>query len=256
MLTPLLMANAPAPNVRVTEYHDFTQSFVLKSEAIDPDDFHKFDYTFTVTNTGQGYILHSYIDGPDFQLYDFDEDGVDCFGRRLIAPNQEVTKVYYGSANVDFNEVQYTMECRAYQEFIDNPFLSQNVEVREDQIDDRFIYTVIFDSNFKVQSSDYEYGIITEVTYKGETFYVHNEVNKDNEFEFAYTKDKLELDKLSIKPIKMTRGPKYKSHAGQVIMGIIIAILVIAGITVLGIGAGIFLIIFFSIRKSRRDAEA
>ncbi len=246
VFVPLLMANAPAPEVHPGKYEGVTVSFVSKEEKDTEYGMH-YLYSFNVTNTGNGYLsrVHASYENSSFFLDEYNQ----MFGDIVIAPGQTRLIVDDLTTDKDISGSPNYFEAYAYQEFIDNAFTDNEISIREDRSGDYYRYYVSFNTGVNLKDRKSEFGVISEITYKGETVVTHHELSSSNEFYLYGGYEELDLNDLTIKNIKMTRSDAYQSPIGTVLEVVGIVSLVCLGIILSGV---IFVIIFFSVRKAKK----
>ena len=254
LFTPLLMANSPAPVVRPETYNDFSTTFISKEKAPQYGS-DQWKYTFEVFNTGKGYITSTFIEADPVYggLYDYGDDS-QRYDEIVIAPGKSAVLSFTSSFEKDFTTDEYKATCSAYQDFVDEAFTSDRKEIRlDDSHEGVYHYYLSFDTSVDLDKREYEYGLIVEVIYKGETRYTHCDLNSTNETHLLYSKEKLDMDELTIGEMVMTKGPRYKSKIGPLFNAIAIILIVGAAILVSGV---LFVIIFFSIRAARNKKRS
>lgn len=249
---PMLMANAPAPTPRPSEYEDYTIS--VSDVQKHTEDVIYYRYSYDVKNTGEGYISDIYVNlRRSDNSYDYDNlEGISfdsIFYDSLIIPHQEITaigKSRLSEPSIDnYKEVHYT--ASAYIDFADDVTVTGDYELT----------TLSYDNAYKVNISlegtkkgDYYYGVIFKITYDGEDHYVHSDemrgfdIRVNNHFD--YTK------LTNIEVVKVTKTDAYHSHVGEVLTGIAIVFFVCF---ILVISMGIFAAIFFPIMQKKRRAR-
>lgn len=243
ILSPVLLANAPVPRVNPGYYDDFHCVYDHKTSELDEYGNTVYKYVFKVTNDGEGFIstlsvdsevLHEYVDGEP-----------SIFGNELVYPHESRLFSVLSSVDFDPSSVEFTYHCEAYQQFVDG-FTTDKKDIRVDARDGRYYYYVEFDTNINIKKDNkHEYGAITNVEYKGDKFLTHHEIDYNYEFYLCSSDEELDLEQLSIKKMFMTIGPAYNSGFSQ----LAIAFVIVLGMIL--VGGGIFLIIFFSTKKSR-----
>ena len=119
-------------------------------------------------------------------------------------------------------------------------------------MEDSNTYYVKIDPQVKLNFSDYEYGVITEISYKGETYLSHHQIKGDNEFLLTRTETPLDVDEITFVNMIMTKDKAYKSGIGTflLVLGIIVGVGIIALL-----GGVIFIIVFFSVRAARKKKK-
>ena len=246
---PLLMANAPAPEVHPAKYEDVTVTFVSKEEK-DTEYGTHYLYSFNVTNTGDGYLsrVHASYENSYFYLDEYNN----MFGDIVIAPGQTRTLVDESVSDKDISGSPSSFEAYANQEFIDDAFADNEISIREDHSGDYYRYYVSFNTDVNLKDRKYEFGVISEITYKGETIITHHELGSTSEYFLYGGYEELDLSDLTIKNIKMTRSDAYQSPIGTIFEVVGIVLLVCLGIILSG---AIFVIVFFSVRKARRKKQ-
>lgn len=257
MLSPLLMANAPVPQVNVDKYDAFTCTFKSKTEEVDSDSNPYYSYKYDINNTGTGYLKSVSISYPNKKgsAYLYKSHGL--FGDELIAPGKADVLSFGTTLEYDYSTEPFTYSGNAYQRFVADAFTSERKEIRVESYYGSYNYYVSFDSNVNVtrNNRDYDYGIIISITYKGTTYVTHHELKSNNEFFLCNSSEELDLSQLTINEMIMTYSDAYKSAIG-VVFTVIVVILAIGGVFLAG--GVIFVCIFFPIRaykKKKRLAE-
>ena len=251
LIVPLFMANSPAPVVKAKDYKDFTCEYLSKTKKTDSYGEDYYSYEFSFTNTGSGYIKGGHVSCDEFDLYLY-INTTSLFGYVVIGPGE--TKTMDVGLKVDHETVTNPKyKCTAYQDFMENAFTSDKKEITVNSESGNYVYTVNFDAD-SVRDAGYKYGIISELTYKGEKYVTHHEIGQiGTSFTLCNSEEELDLSQLTINKLVMTRS-KYETST---IAYVIYAILIILGVgLVFIVSGGIFLIIFFSIRKARRRKAA
>lgn len=253
-LSPFLLANSPAPMVRSEEYTDFTCSYLAREEIEDLSSEGRFLYNFEVSNTGTGYIEYIYVQSDiiNGNLYGYDP----IFDDLVVLPGQ--TSVLSLRTNKDINMEGYngTYHGRAYQQTIENAFDNYSVEI-EERISDyssynTYSYYVSFNTKVNIANNKYEYGLVVELTYKGQNYAMHRDLDSTNKFYLCSTSDQLDLSQLAINKLTMTKGEKYKSGLGTFLVVCLIIFIVFLALSVSGI---IFAIVFPFARRARRKRQ-
>lgn len=249
MVVPLLMGNSPAPMVRPHEYDNFSCSFVSKTKETDQEDKEVYVYTFEVVNSGDAYIDNITVKYPslDFASYMHGEDSL--FGETIIAPGKTDNLYLRSYKEYDFSTSEGTFTCNAYQDFVKDAIKIENSVIRAD---DSNTYYVKIDPQVKLNFSDYEYGVITEISYKGETYISHHQLSSNNEFFLTRNDTPLDVDQITFVNMIMTKDKAYKSALGTVLL--VVGIIIGVGMIAL-VGGVIFLIVFFSVRAVRKKKK-
>ena len=258
MLSPLLMANSPAPHVEPGDYKAFECKYVSTTKVDNVDSAGKtyYSYNFNIRNLGEGYIESVRVSCESFTgyLYNFSND----FSSNVIAPGKEA--IYYYRTTQRYEHIandthKYT--CKAYQEFVNDAFTTDKKEITVDTYksdsETYYYYYLSFDSDIDTKNNDYRYGIIADVTYKGENYFTHVEYGEGNKVcLYSGLTEPLEIDELTVNNIKMTRSKRSGSAAGNIFLAIIIILAIFGVLLLSGI---IFVVIFFTvlgIKKARR----
>ena len=255
MLSPLLMANAPVPQVNVDKYDAFTCTFKSKTEEIDSDSNPYYSYKYDINNTGTGYLKSVHISYTNKKTSAYLYKLNDLFGDELIAPGKADVISFGTTFEDDYSLEPFTYSGNAYQCFVTDAFTSERKEIRVESHYGSYNYYVSFDSNVRVSNSDYDYGIIISITYKGTTYVTHHELKGNNEFFLCNSSEELDLSQLTINEMIMTYSDAYKSPIG-VVFTVLVVILAIGGAFLAG--GVIFVCIFFPIKaykKKKRLAE-
>ena len=249
---PMLMANAPAPDIRPEGYKDFSISYANKKEY-DGEEFYY--YSFNFVNKGSGYIEtiniannKDYSDANYLSLYirNFFSDSL--FLDTLLPPNFE-GEVKGGSKRSvdDIGKIKATVY--AYDNFANEVTVNGTKQVKyKSMYDGNYVYTI--DLSFDGRDRErYDYGAVVKLAYEEKEYYVS--VSSFREFSFETT-ESLDLSKLVINEIIPTRSETYGYGTGRVIA--IIVIVVLVGFALL-VSMGIFSAIFFPIMRRRRRAR-
>ena len=250
-LAPLLMANSPAPIVRANEYNDFSCSYLSREEVEDTNYNGRYLYNYKVTNNGTGCIESVLIQSTSIHGYIYAEN--DIFDDLVVLPGQ--TGILSLRTNNDVNPEgeELTYRGLAYQEFIQDAFINYDVEIEEKtstySSSPEYSYYVSFDTTVDIKKNDYEYGLIVELTYKGQKYAMHRDLDNSEEFYLCSTKEQLDLSQLTIDKLTMTKGPKYKSALGTFIVIVVVIFITFCALSVGGI---IFAIVFPIARRAKR----
>ena len=248
---PMLMANAPAPTPRPSEYNDYTIS--VSDVQKHTEDVIYYQYSYDVKNTGEGYIsvIYTNLRRSD-NSYDCDILDNDAFSGvfydSLLIPHQEATVL--GSSRLsepsidNYKEVRYS--ASAYIDFADDVTVTGDYEL-----------TTLFHNTYKVNISlegtkknNFYYGVIFKITYDGEDYYVHSDEMQGFDIR---VNDHFDYTKLTnIEVVKVTKTDAYHSHVGDVLTGIAIVFIVCFFLV---ISMGIFSAIFFPIMRKKRRAR-
>lgn len=250
---PMLMANAPAPTPRPSEYEDYTIS--ISDVQKHSEDVIYYRYSYDIKNTGEGYISDIYVKlKRNDNSYDYDNlEGISfdsIFYDSLIIPHQEITAIgKYRLSEPSINnykEVRYT--ANAYINFADDVTVTGDYELTK---------VSYASSTYKVNISlegtkknDFYYGVIFKITYDEQVRYVHSDEMQGFDIR---VNDHFDYTKLTnIEVVKVTKTKAYHSHVGEVLTGIAIVFIVCF---FLMISMGIFSAIFFPIMRKKRRAR-
>ena len=250
---PMLMANAPAPTPRPSEYMDYTIS--VSDVQKHSEDVIYYRYSYDIKNTGEGYITDIDVNlRRSDNSYDYDNlEGISfdsIFYDSLIIPHQEITAI--GKSRLSepsinkYKEVHY--KARAYINFADNVTVTGDYELTKVN---HSINTYKVNISLEgTKKNDFYYGVIFKITYDEQVRYVHSDEMQGFDIRvndlFDYTK------LTNIEVFKVTKTDAYHSHMGEVLTGIAIVFIVCF---FLMISMGIFSAIFFPIMKKKRRAR-
>ena len=252
LLSPLVMANAPAPQVSSSPYNDFTMAFV--SKVVNPEGSEGvFEFHYNVTNTGTGYLkdMQAQKDGRNESYITIDDE---YFGDIVLGPNQ--TKEIKLYSTIDFETAEgISFTGLGFSEFLDNPFKDNDFKVEIDQQYTTSTYYVIkANFNFDVDESGYRFGAIIDATYKGEDISIFNrDLYSDGRIEFGYySETPLDLEQFTINNIKIVKTEYHSPYSFLSDAFKVLEIVAIVTISVI-MGSGfLFLCIFFPIREVRK----
>ena len=244
MLTPLLMANAPVPGVHPKSYDSFTCEYASREEASEG----KYRYNFNVTNTGEGYIADIYVQSQGGDIYGYLRPENNLFGNPLIAPGDSETRYVYG-VDVDPSTLTFNHSVQAYTQFYDG-FKTDKKDVTV--IFDGAIYYYYVQVDLKiniVSDTNHDYGFITEVTYKGHKYVTYHYGYSNTEVQLGSSNFELDMEQFSVDKILMVREDAYNNGV-DVFFTVLFYIIIIGSILL--VSGGIFVAIFFSVKKARR----
>ena len=250
---PMLMANAPAPTPRPSEYEDYTIS--VSDVQKHSEDVIYYRYSYDVKNTGEGYISDISVnftsnDGTYHNDYLQNESFDAVFYDSLIIPHQEITalgRYRLSEPSVDnYKKISYS--AYAYSNFADDVTITGNYALEKASYGSNTYKVNI--SLEGTKKNDFYYGVIFKITYDGKERYVHSDEMQG--FDIKVTND-FDYTKLTnIEVVKVTKTDAYHSHVGEVLTGIAIVFFVCF---ILMISMGIFSAIFFPIMKKKRRAR-
>lgn len=252
LLSPLVMANAPAPQVSNSPYDDFTMTFISKTSNPDGSEG-VFEFHYNVTNTGAGYLkeIRAEKDSRN-EAYLTIED--EHFGDIVLGPNQtKEVKIY---TTIDFETTEgISFTGSGFSEFLENPFKDNDFTIEIDQQYTTSTYYVIkANFNFDVDESGYRFGAIIDATYKGEDISIFNrDLYSDGKIEFGYySETPLDLEQFTINNIKIV---KTEYHSPYSFIGDAFGVMRIIAIVFVAVfmgGGFLFLCIFFPIREVKK----
>ena len=258
--TPMLMANSPVPQVTPDPYKDFSYSYLSKTQT--GDDYQGrpyYSYKFDVTNSGEGYIdsINIKLDSTvsSYRCYRFYDDR---FGSLLLSPGKSAVYQFVTLENVNVIPANVAATATAYVKFVDNAIKEYNEPYIKD---DGYGYKSLrFDYKLNnIYEEGYLYEMIINFDYDGVNYSINRRIiaNIGDETEYLDIyrdqEDQFDLDisKFSINKVLVTKGEYTRyTYFGDVLRGIGIVLLVCLGILASG---GIFCLIFFSIRRARRN---
>lgn len=224
LLSPLLMANSPAPQPSMEIYGDIevTATYVgLSGES--------YKYELQIHNVGAFHAMcspYSYLSLNGEYTYGDFENGI--FEDELIAPGQTATKYFLSSKELTLNpsEDHWFMYC--YNQ-VDENVTFNNLSVSK-----------VEDKKYKVNGDikgigDYYYSYAFDVTYDG-VDYSFDSHFKDFQFD---TYEDLDLSKLTIKKATAYRSgyKTYNNGFGTfllvcgIVLGVGFGLMVVGGIT-------------------------
>ena len=256
-LLPMLMANAPAPEVRAQSYNDFEARIV--KEEVSADDPSLYDYTFFFKNTGVGYISNFYIEeetdsssfGDFFGGYGFDS----IFPDAVIVPNGELESVRTSHVKIKDTSTFFS-ECHAYFDFADDVIVEGDLSVKKsDSGKNGYQVNVTLSGG---NEGKYDFGLILKLIYDNNEHYVA--VDKFRNFTFD-TADDFEINKLTkVEAVKVTRSTTYgygsNNNIGSAFMTILFMPFVVIFCTLfLILGVTVFCVVFFSILARRKKEK-
>ncbi len=250
-LTPLLLANSPAPFRGPVEYEDYEVSSF--SSSLDGGTYKN---SFVLKNTGEGYLSLSWLD--------IQQDRTDLYSPahpedELLAKNGAKEITFTSSRAL--SQSALTFSVYGYKEFIvDDAATFTNysaVEKETLQEDGKTHFRYSFTVEFSKNTEDFGnfYAPIFEVTSGGKTYYFHEDMLLT---EYAIeTATDLDVNDMSISCHKFIEAYEYyRNHGRETDYGAFaeaaIMMLLIFCIIAFVVPGGIFLIIFFSVRHARR----
>ena len=259
ILSPLLMANSPAPFAYPDEYKDFTYTFVDCTNI--SDDIYLVEYI--LTNKGDGFIKLDYstLEYKD-DIYQFIDLPCD-----LLAPSSSINLSFYSEEQFD-NTSEISLNCLAFEEvdrslmnitFIDTSSIYKtSYSYYDDNNNKDETFTYKFYVNYdKEEDPDYFHSLIYRVTYLDNEYYFYS-YSLYSHISFSTTLD-MKTSDIKIDDFIAVRGRKTDSdnvvineETSNVIASIIlfIAIFNLASLFIGGLGGLIFLFIF--IHKKRK----
>lgn len=251
-LTPLLLGNSPAPIVYPDEYEDFSCSFYSKEPTTDIYGDNVYKYTFKVDNIGAGYIEHIYVSNAENTFWGTGEGDRSIFGYSLVCPDESGYLSFTSNKDYDAASAEFSYQCFAYQKFVTGVTFHPT-SVRHEVINGQHYYYAIFETNVDIEGDrKHEYGAIATITYQDVKYVSHFDVNKNSEFFICASDEELELSKLNVDQLLMTKDV---AHGYGGYFAFILYLALFGGLIVLGSGV-IFVIIFFSIKAARRRKAA
>lgn len=250
---PMLMANAPAPTPRPSEYEDYTIS--VSDVQKHSEDVIYYRYTYDIKNTGEGYITDIYANlRRSDNSYDYDNlEGISfdsIFYDSLIIPHQEITAIGKSrlseSSINNYKEVHYN--ARAYINFADDVTVTGDYELTKvSYANNTYKVNISLEGTKK---NDFYYGVIFEITYDEQVRYIHSDEMRGFDIKVAESFDFTKLTNIEV--FKVTKTGAYHSNIGEILTGIAIVFFVCF---ILMISMGIFAAIFFPIMKKKRRAR-
>lgn len=247
-ILPLLMANAPAPQVFQKEYKDYQLTFVSE-ERIETNTY---AYYYNLKNTGTGYISYIYIhkdtDNEYFSAYRENKINGFIFEDTLYEPGFDQTITFVSNKKAsDINKVK--VNCQGYNMFDKDVAINGTKKIallRSSGEYEYREYTYRIDLDLETNGSDYNYGAVLKLLYEGSTYYV--KVDERNDFYFtAY--EELDLEKLTLQDVTVIKSKPYYSDVFNAI-GIVVFVIIFGFFLLLSFG--IFAAIFFPAMARRR----
>ena len=167
-VTPLLLANSPAPHAHTTPYENYSVSSISYTPSIDQVGVNVF--SLQLDNTGEGYICFS----MSYLEIDIDDEQVDFFseyGYFGIAPGASLKlKGRCQTSETDLNKihVRYVEAFETFQR-IECSAKYSKYEIFENDSDngDHKEIHYYFDIDYTMPDKDYYYSYIVEYTVNG-----------------------------------------------------------------------------------------
>ncbi len=260
IVLPTLMGNAPAPQVFTQTYKDYQLTYLNVEQ-----DGEYYLYHYNLKNIGNGYISSLYIkeeskddyfvgslfSGGNYRVYPF-------FGDGLFQPGFD-DEIVFRSLKEANNINKVSVDCVGYNTFDPDVTISGTQQLslyrKEDQsINLRCYYKL--DVSLEYQNdSDWNYGVVANINYDGNTYYI--KIDARGGF-IVETSQELDLTKLTINDLTVIKSHSYGYGCRGNAQKIMIIFLVIVFIFALMISFGIFAAIFFPAmaRRRRRRRQA
>ncbi len=215
MMSPLLVANSPAPYPSSSCYDDIKVD--CKFDAMWDLGRH---YNVTIENTGDNYVLLS--EG-------FYEDGglhfstsISPFKKGVIAPHKTIASGFVSKTEDDFEDENIVWHAHVYDVKDENATFS-DFAVKESRQNS---YSITFKSK---GVGDYYYALIVGLEYDGEEYFIECDYSAKSKNSSGFnTYNPIDLDKLEVKSVAAYRS-NYKANKGWGSMLIIFA-LVLSGV--------------------------
>ena len=223
MMSPLLMANSPAPLPAKTLYSDIEVVCEYKGVI---DTGHSV-YDVTVKNTGDGFALvnnslYSENNGEHLSM----KLSSSLFKNEIVGPGGCKQFTFATKKTGDFTNPTNVWQTETYAQKDESASFT-NFEVSK--ISERD-YRIDFNSK---KLGDYYYSVVVEYEYDGQTYYTDNSFSKNGKSLSFYTQTDLDLDKLEVKNITAYRS-NYKTYKGGIAaLGFIIFISILLGLLII-----------------------
>ena len=250
IIFPALMANAPVPQVFDKEYKDYELTYVGHEQNGE-----KFDYTYRLKNTGEGYINYVRLEYETKDTfyglsYYSEYERVGVFRNIVLEPGFDRNIVMSRTDEIP-NIKKLKPEVKGYALFdTDVAITGTKAVTLGNHYDDEYYYTI--DLELEYSDSNWNYGAVLKLNYDENIYYVKVDERGGYRLE---TNAELDLTKLSILDVTVIKSRPYMY--GIVDAFTIIAIVFIACFAVL-ISGGIFAAIFIPtmVRRKRRRRAA
>ena len=246
---PALMANAPVPQVFDKDYKDYELTYVSHVQNGD-----KYDYTYHLKNTGDGYINYVHLEYETrseyyiLSYYTESEHSV-VFKDTVFEPgfDQDIVMTAYKEIP-DVKKLK--KEVKGYAQFDESIVISGTKEVTKDKSYSGNYYKV--DLYLEYSDTNWNYGAILKVNYDENIYYVKVDARDGYHIE---ANEEIDLTKLTILDVTAIKSRPYMY--GVLDGFAIVAIVFIVCFFIL-IGGGIFAAIFIPtmVRRKRRRRAA
>ena len=234
-VSPLFLANSPAPYATVEDYTDI--SVVCNSVT---EVSNGYAYDLSVTNTGDYYALlnQGMIINDRYFYGDVEEE---LFFEEAIAPKQSKTFKYVSTEKYeDLENAKWAMRAFTY---LDSGITFSDLSI---EYQGNKMYAI----NGKGKGDgDYYYCCIMELTYEDTTYYVSSKLNFNKKLAYFTTTQEIDASKITLKQITAYRSVYNTYKGGKILAYIIYGFIGLIILFVLLIPAAI--IIPVSIAKSR-----
>ena len=240
-ILPLLMANAPAPQVFEKEYKDYSLTFASE-ERIETN---KYAYHYNLKNTGTGYISYLYLYKESNNEYfsavlDNTINGI-IFNNSLYEPGFDQAVTFVSNKKVsDINKIK--IKCEGYNMFDNDVTITGTKKIALLRSSGEYEYREYeyrIDMSFESTNSEYNYGAVLKLLYEEKTYYV--KVDERNSF-YLTAFEELDLAKLTLQDVTVIKSKGYYSDTTNFFT--LVAAIFVVGFFML-ISFGIFAAIFF-----------
>ena len=210
MLSPLLMANSPAPYPDLYDYRDLNVTTSFLDKANDQELGEVYRYSVTVNNTGDSLALlnHGINLETDHEGYYSTERGT-IFYDEVLMPGKTETVIISCTNEMNFDDENDQWMTETLINRDDNVTFS-NISVEEKN--------GYYQLNAKIKGTgDYYYTSIVELEYDGEIHYIEVRITTGKMMSSFDTSETLDLSKLKVNSITAYRSTN-NTYKGGVIL--------------------------------------
>lgn len=241
LMSPLLMANSPAPMPSSGTYENINVTFVLdKSEGS------KKFYDVKVENTGDNFALINYnLRGYISSDYIYTDLVPLLFKSEVVAPSKSVHYSFETESDFDYTDENIEWTTEQYFEK-DDDVTFNNITFSEYK--DKY-----YKMSFKTHNlGDYYYSLILELEYDGNTYYIDSHLSRsDTKSAYFETYESLDLSKLKATNVYAFRSNYHTYKGGQILAWIVYGFIGLVAFAILLIPPAI--IIPISIVRYKRN---
>lgn len=243
LLTPLLVANSPAPSPTEKDYDNIAVTTTFLSQ----DEYNNYHYRLKVENIGEEYAGMFHYGGFRFAnttVYPLDESDF-LFDNEMISPHKSKVLEVYSTSQLDLDNDKFKWVTWAFDNpdadvtFSDNPTIKL--------LDDKRYEMEVDIKNM----GDYYYAVVAEVDYDGVNYAFYF----SSDSKIFRTNQDLDLSRITITKLSAYRSSYNRYHflgvnwelVLQVIFWVLLGTIVFHGIVAMAV------FIPLSIRKKRRQ---